>query len=85
MPSLEVEAMVHGYHVYQDIWDAVIHEELVCVSDPDNLGILLPLLLLSIGKEPSCHAIAGVQSEVHIKIFAEIISQMVLISRNLQN
>jgi len=37
MPSLEVEAMVRGYHVYQDIWDAVIHEELVCVSDPDNL------------------------------------------------
>ena len=29
--------MVCGYYVYQDIWDVAIHEELVCVREPDNL------------------------------------------------
>ena len=25
-----IEAMVHGYHVYQDSWDAAIREQLPC-------------------------------------------------------
>ena len=25
-----VEAMVHGYHVYKDVWEAVVREELHC-------------------------------------------------------
>ena len=29
--------MVRGYHVYQDIWDALIGEKLVCAREPDNL------------------------------------------------
>ena len=61
--------MVRGYHVYQDIWNAAIHEELVCVRDPDNLWDPLLLQSLYIGKEPFCHAFAGVQSEVHVSKF----------------
>ena len=37
LPTFVVEAMVRGYHVYQDVWDASIHEELSCVREPDNL------------------------------------------------
>lgn len=29
--------MVRGYHVYQDIWDAIVHEELACARELDNL------------------------------------------------
>ncbi len=36
MPTFEVEAMVRGYHVNQEIWDASIHEELVCAREPGN-------------------------------------------------
>ncbi len=36
MPTFEVEAMVRGYHVYQEMWDASIHEELVCAREPGN-------------------------------------------------
>jgi hypothetical protein len=37
MPTFEVEAMVRGYHVYQDIWDAIVHEELACARELDIL------------------------------------------------
>ena len=37
MCIFEVEAMVRGYHAYQDSWDALIGEELVCAREPDNL------------------------------------------------
>ena len=37
MPTFEVEAMVRGYHAYQDSCDALIGEELVCAREPDNL------------------------------------------------
>ena len=37
MPTFKVEAMDRGYHAYQDIWDALIGEELVCAREPDNL------------------------------------------------
>ncbi len=36
MPTFEVEAMVRGYHVYEDIWDASIDEELLCAREPGN-------------------------------------------------
>ena len=29
--------MVRGYHAYQDSWDALIGEELVCAREPDSL------------------------------------------------
>ena len=32
MPTFDVQAMVRGYHVYQHVWDASIHEELPCAS-----------------------------------------------------
>ena len=41
MPTFEVEAMVRGYHAYQDSWDTLIGEELVWAREPypwpDNL------------------------------------------------
>ena len=36
MPSFEIAAVVRGYHVYKDIWDPSIGEELVCARDPTN-------------------------------------------------
>lgn len=36
MPTFEVEAMVHGCCIYQDIWDASISEELLCARELTN-------------------------------------------------
>ena len=36
MPTFEVEAMVRGYHVYKEILDASIGEELLCAREPTN-------------------------------------------------
>ena len=36
MPTFEVEAMVRGYHVYKEIWDASISEELWHAREPTN-------------------------------------------------
>ena len=36
MASFSVEAMVRGYHVYQDIWTAVVSEEFPCKREADN-------------------------------------------------
>ena len=36
METCERNSCVRGYHVYKDIWDAVIGEELVCEREPDN-------------------------------------------------
>ena len=36
METCERNSCVHGYHVYKDIWNAVIGEELVCEREPDN-------------------------------------------------
>ena len=34
----EVTCRVRGYHVYKDIWAAVIGEELVCSREPTNMA-----------------------------------------------
>ena len=36
MGSFLVEAMVRGYHVYQDIWTAVVGEEFPCKREAGN-------------------------------------------------
>ena len=33
MSTFDVQAMVRGYHVYQHVWDASIHEELPCARE----------------------------------------------------
>ena len=39
MPTFEVEAMVRGYHVYEEIWDASIGEErFVFAADIEDEG-----------------------------------------------
>ena len=32
----ERSGCVHGYHIYKDIWDAVIGEELQCEREPNT-------------------------------------------------
>ena len=34
--TFSVEAMIRGYHVYKDIWNAVVNEELQCQREPFN-------------------------------------------------
>ena len=34
--TFEVEAIVHGYHIYKEIGDASIGEELLCAREPTN-------------------------------------------------
>ena len=34
--SIERECCVRGYHVYKNIWDASIGEELACQREPSN-------------------------------------------------
>ena len=34
--ELSVGAMVRGYHIYEDIWDATVGEELPCQREPDT-------------------------------------------------
>ena len=36
METFSIEAMVRGYHVYQDIWNATVGEELYCQREPRN-------------------------------------------------
>ena len=41
MASFYVEAMVIGYHVYQDIWTAVVGEEFPQLVTPSLLALSL--------------------------------------------
>ena len=34
--SFSVDAMIRGYHVYRDIWDAAVGEELKCKREIGN-------------------------------------------------
>ena len=34
--TYEMEAMIHGYHVYVTVWDAQIGEELYCARETGN-------------------------------------------------
>ena len=36
MASFEIEAMVRGYHIYKDVWSAVIDEESPCKREGGN-------------------------------------------------
>ena len=37
MPIFDTEAVVDGCHVYKEIWDASIDEELVCARELTNI------------------------------------------------
>jgi len=39
MASFEIEAMVRGYHIYKDVWSAVIDEEFPCKSPEKHGGL----------------------------------------------
>ncbi len=34
--TFTVESCVRGYHIYKDIWDAEVGEELQCARESDN-------------------------------------------------
>ena len=34
--TFSIKAMEHWYHVYQDIWDAALEEQLSCKREPGN-------------------------------------------------
>ena len=36
MESFEKECSIRGYHVYKEIWEAAIGEELDCRREPSN-------------------------------------------------
>ena len=36
METQEIECCIRGYHVYQDIWEAAVDEELVCRPERSN-------------------------------------------------
>ena len=36
MASFEIEAMVKGYHIFKDVWSAVIDEEFPCKREDGN-------------------------------------------------
>ena len=38
LESFTIEAMIRGYHVYKDIWEAVLDEELPCQKELGNLA-----------------------------------------------
>ena len=37
METFQMEACVRGYHVYKELWEAVVAEELECQRERDNL------------------------------------------------
>ena len=36
MDTKEIECCIRGYHVYRDIWEAAVDEELVCRPERSN-------------------------------------------------
>ena len=36
METIEKECCVRGYHIYKNIWDTSIGEELACQREPSN-------------------------------------------------
>ena len=37
MEEFEVPCCIRGYHIYRDIWAAIIGEELGCIREPTNV------------------------------------------------
>ena len=48
--SLEVDAMVRGYHEYQEIWDAPVGEELQCQRETRNLHDIYAVAVLLVSQ-----------------------------------
>ena len=44
MEACERHSCVNGYHIYKNVWDAVIGEELQCERELDNEIIGMQLL-----------------------------------------
>ena len=40
MESFEKECSIRGYHVYKEIWEAAIGEELDCRREPSNASAI---------------------------------------------
>ena len=51
--EFSIEAMVREYHIYEDIWDATVGEELLCQREPDNHQDLFAVAVVSSGYLPA--------------------------------
>ena len=62
MEELSRVSCVRGYHVYRDIWDAVIGEAVICEREPHNIedryAVRWPRFFLAISFSTSLLAIA---------------------------
>ena len=94
MPTFDVQVMVRGYHVYQHVWDASIHEELPCAREAEvkqlwylpqiwHERVLLERALLGNLDPGYCPSTLLMAENYYarVKNFVEIISRM---AQNLQ-
>ena len=44
--KVTMEAMIRGYHVYRDVWSAVVDEELACKREPFNASDLFAVAVV---------------------------------------
>ena len=56
--EVSMEAMIRGYHVYRDVWSAVVDEELACKREPFNASDPFAVAVVkgdtTIGHVPAC-------------------------------
>ena len=58
MEVCERSSCVHGYHIYKDIWDVVIGEELQCERESDtnrNNGYAVTVRIITSHLPHKCH------------------------------
>ena len=45
--SFTIKAMIHGYHIYRDLWSTIIDDKLLCEKESGNLGPKFSSALIS--------------------------------------
>ena len=76
--TFSIEAIVRGYHVKQDSWDAAIGEQLPCKREPGNYKdpftvavvrspVIVGLVPRKVCAPPSCHASGSFTSMFALK------------------
>ena len=55
--AFSVEAMVRGYHIYSDIWTAVVNEELHCRREPFSAAN--PFAVAVVKEDTGCPLLGG--------------------------
>ncbi len=65
--SFEVEAMVRGFHVYKDIWNASLGEYLQCIREFGNPQDIYAVAVLKSGGSTSNHSLLHQSLDCSIK------------------